>query len=559
MTHTDTTLKSHGFWKPDQHLPRTGEKALSEALRHLSQPFYVVDINGQIGVAQDGMASLGTHAPPASNCYRLLGWSPCFALTSLGDPGFKSDHGLNFAYICGAMANGITSTAMVEAAGRAGMIGFFGAGGLPIEQIESAIDTLQKNLGSLPFGFNLIHSPNDMEQEQKTVDLYLAKGIRLVSASAYLDLTMPLVQYRIHGIHRNNQGKIVCPNRIVAKVSREEVARKFFSPPAEKMLQRLKEQGKVTDAQAEMARQIPMAQDLTAEADSGGHTDNRPALCLFPTMKVLRDEMARQHDYGIPLRVGLAGGIATPESAAAAFAMGAAYILTGSVNQSCVEADTSPLVKKMLAEARQADVIMAPAADMFEMGVKVQVLKRGTMFSMRGSRLYDIYRTHDRFEDVPEEQRKLVEESFLKSTFEKAWENTRAYFSRRDPVQVERAQKDPKHKMALVFRSYLGQASLWAKSGVLDRAIDYQIWCGPAMGAFNEWVKGSVLESPQNRKTVTVALNLLYGAAVISRLNGIKNQGIDLSVAPGMVAPITDAQLMSLCHRDFNGVGGKVC
>ncbi len=465
MTHTPETLTPHGFWKPNHHLPRTGEKAFGDALRNLSQPFYVVEVDSQTGVAQGGMAFLGSHAQPASNAYRLLGWSPCLALTSLGDPGFKSDHGLNFAYICGAMANGITSTAMVEAAGRAGMIGFFGAGGLPIEQIESAIDTLQQNLGRIPFGFNLIHSPNDMDLEQKTVDLYLAKGIRLVSASAYLDLTTPLVQYRVHGIHRNNQGKIVCPNRIVAKVSREEVARKFFSPPAEKMLQRLREQGKLTDAQVEMARRIPMAQDLTAEADSGGHTDNRPALCLFPTMKALRDEMARQHDYGMSLRVGLAGGIATPESAAAAFAMGAAYILTGSINQSCVEADTSPLVKKMLAEARQADVIMAPAADMFEMGVKVQVLKRGTMFSMRGSKLYDMYRTYDRFEDVPEGQRKVVEESFLRSTFDKAWENTRAYFSRRDPVQVERALKDPKHKMALVFRSYLGQASLWAKSG----------------------------------------------------------------------------------------------
>lgn len=558
MAHPDTTLKPHGFWTTDHDLPRTGEKALSEALCNLSQPFYVVDVNGQIGVVQDGMATIGTHAQPASDCYRLLGWSPSLALASLGDPGFKSDHGLNLAYICGAMANGITSTAMVEAAGRAGMVGFFGAGGLSIDQIESAIDTLQKDLGNIPFGFNLIHSPSDMALEQKTVDLYLDKGIRLVSASAYLDLTMPLVQYRIHGIHRNNQGKIVCPNRIIAKVSREEVARKFFSPPAQKILQRLKEQGKITNEQAEMASHIPMAQDLTAEADSGGHTDNRPALCLFPTLKALRDEMARQHDYRLPLRVGLAGGIATPESAAAAFSMGAAYILTGSINQSCVEADTSPVVKKMLSEARQADVIMAPAADMFEMGVKVQVLKRGTMFSMRGSKLYDIYRAYDRFDDVPEDQRKLVEKSFLKRTFEEEWENTQAYFSRRDPVQVDRAQRDPKHKMALVFRSYLGQASLWAKSGTPDRTIDYQIWCGPAMGAFNEWVKGSVLEPPQNRKTVTVALNLLYGAAVISRLNGLRSQGIDPPVAPGMLSPVTDAQLASLCQQDFNGIDGKV-
>ncbi|MBC2744490.1 MAG: PfaD family polyunsaturated fatty acid/polyketide biosynthesis protein [Desulfosarcina sp.] len=542
-------MKTHGCWKPDHHLPRTGDKAFSEALRNLSRPIYVLDVNGHIGVAQDGIATLGPLQQPVSDSYRLLGWMPRLSLESLGDQAFKSDHGLKFAYICGAMANGITSTAMVEAAAKVGMISFFGAGGLSIDQIETAIGALQQSLGETPYGFNLIHSPNDMVLEQRTVDLYLTKGVSLVSASAYLDLTTPLVQYRVHGIHRNNQGKIVCHNRIIAKVSREEVARKFFSPPAEKHLQRLVEQGKITAEQATLARRIPMAQDLTAEADSGGHTDNRPALCLFPTMKALRDEMAAQHDYGIPLRVGLAGGIATPESAAAAFAMGAAYILTGSVNQSCVEADTSGLVKKMLAEARQADIIMAPAADMFEMGVKVQVLKRGTMFSMRGSKLYDIYRTYDRFEDVPENQRKLVEGSFLKCSFEQEWENTRSFFKQRDPAQVDRAEKDPKHKMALVFRAYLGKASLWAKRGVPDRAIDYQIWCGPAMGAFNEWVKGSFLEPPENRKTVTIAMNLLYGAAVISRLNGLKNQGIDLPFATGNVSPITDAKIQSLSHH----------
>lgn len=77
------------------------------------------------------------------------------------------------------------------------------------------------------------------------------------------------------------------------------------------------------------------------------------------------------------------------------------------------------------------------------------------------------------------------------------------------------------------------------------------------MGAFNEWVKGSFLEPPQNRKTVTVALNLLYGAAVISRLNDLKNQGVDLSVAPGMVSPITDAQIASLSRHDLNGGDGR--
>ncbi len=543
MTLTETMPANRGYWQPDNQLPRTGDAAMGEALHHLYRPMMVVDVDGQIGVAHNGVAVWGTPGQPISNGYPLLAWSPALPLESLGNPGFKADHGLRYAYVCGAMANGITSTEMVAAAGKAGMIGFFGAGGLSIEQIESAISRLKRAEGDFPYGFNLIHSPSDMHLEQKTVDLYLAKGIRLVSASAYLDLTTPLVQYRIHGIHRRSNGDIICPNRIIAKVSREEIARKFFSPPPEKHIAKLLAQGHISKAQAELARQVPMAQDLTAEADSGGHTDNRPALCLFPTMKALRDEMATKYQYHLPLRVGLAGGIATPESAAAAFSMGAAYILTGSINQACIEADTSVLVKEMLASARQADVIMAPAADMFEMGVKVQVLKRGTMFSMRGTKLYDIYRSFDRFEDAPVKQRKLVEDALLKRSFEEEWEHTRSFFLQRDPSQVERAEKNPKHKMALVFRSYLGRASLWAKTGDPERAIDYQIWCGPAMGAFNEWVKGSFLESPGKRHIVTVARNLLYGAAVTMRLNHLSAQGIHLSTQLNTIAPVSEAQI----------------
>ena len=112
--------------------------------------------------------------------------------------------------------------------------------------------------------------------------------------------------------------------------------------------------------------------------------------------------------------------------------------------------------------------------------------------------------------------------------------------------------------MALTFRWYLGQSSRWANAGIEERRADFQIWCGPAMGAFNEWVKGSVLEPPQNRKIVTVALNLLYGAAVISRLNALRSQGIDPPVGPGMLSPISDAQLWSLCRCDVKGVDDEV-
>src|SRR5262249_13363713 len=74
-------------------------------------------------------------------------------------------------------------------------------------------------------------------------------------------------------------------------------------------------------------------------------------------------------------------------------------------------------------------------------------------------------------------------------------------------------------KMALIFRWYLGMASRWAINGVPDRGADYQIWCGPAMGAFNEWVRGTYLAAPENRRVAEVAIHLLRGAAFATRVH----------------------------------------
>jgi len=305
----------------------------------------------------------------------------------------------------------------------------------------------------------------------------------------------------------------------------------------------------ITREEATLARSIPVANDMTAEADSGGHTDNRPALSLLPTITALRDELAEKYKYKRPLCVGLGGGIATPSAAAAAFSMGAAYILTGSINQACVEAGTSEAVRQMLAEARQADVTMAPAADMFEMGVKVQVLKRGTMFPFRAAKLYDFYCRYDRLENIPEIRRKMLEKDFFQCSLKNEWKNTKKFFIENDPNQIIRAEKDPKHKMALIFRSYLGRSSNWAITGDLSRKIDYQIWCGPAIGAFNEWVKGSFLENYENRRTVRVAMNLLWGAAVITRANWLRSQKIALPNNIGKISPMRLAEILELLER----------
>ena len=174
-----------------------------------------------------GTAILGAGVTEGE-AFPIVGYSPVSLPEHLGDPGFLLDHGLRYPYIAGAMANGIGSAEIVEAMGRAGMLGFFGAAGLPLEAVEAAIDRLSHSLEGRPYGFNLIHSPNEPGLESAVVELYIQRGVHLASASAYLDLTLPVVRYRVHGIHEDSQGRIVTPNRLIAKVSRVEVATKFF-------------------------------------------------------------------------------------------------------------------------------------------------------------------------------------------------------------------------------------------------------------------------------------------------------------------------------------------
>ena len=539
-----------GWWTKGNTEPKVGSHAIKDSIIKVTNPVFLIGIDGRIAVSQDGTITIGNKLESNNNCQPLYAYAPPLHPQNIGDPYFKKAHNLRYAYIAGAMANGITSVEMVEKTGRAGMMGFFGAAGLSLDEIESAIDRLQKNINNYSFGFNLINSPNNPDLESATVNMYLKRGVRLISASAYLELTLPLVYFRVKGIHRNADGNIVCPNKIIAKVSRIEVAEKFFSPPPDKLLYQLVDRKMITQEEATLARSIPIADDMTAEADSGGHTDNRPAISLLPTIIALRNELAEKYKYKRPLCVGLGGGIATPASAAAAFSMGAAYILTGSINQACVEAGTSEAVRQMLAEAGQADVTMAPAADMFEMGVKVQVLKRGTMFPLRAAKLYELYCKYDSLENIPEIQRKILEKDFFHWSLKDEWENTKNFFAKNDSNQIIRAEKDPKHKMALVFRSYLGRSSNWAITGDLSRKIDYQIWCGPAIGAFNEWVKGSFLENYENRGTVTVAMNLLFGAAVATRVNWLRSQKIALSNSVGQISPMELSEILELLKHN---------
>jgi trans-AT polyketide synthase, acyltransferase and oxidoreductase domains len=247
-----TTATLSGRTEPSPQSFAIAPADLPAALRQIRQPLFLVDAAQEIRVMT--AAALAGQDVPISAC---VGMIPALPLEYLGNRAFCRDHQLAYAYVGGSMAKGISSIAMVRALGEAGMLGFFGAAGQPLDEVERAIATLEQVTPAIPYGINLIHSPSEPELEKALVDLYLRRGVRLIEASAFLGLTLPLVRFRTHGIHRNAQGDIVTPNRIIAKVSREEVAARFFAPPPDKFLRQLVESGALTEDQAHLAAAIP--------------------------------------------------------------------------------------------------------------------------------------------------------------------------------------------------------------------------------------------------------------------------------------------------------------
>ncbi|NOJ10455.1 eicosapentaenoate synthase subunit PfaD [Vibrio splendidus] len=529
---TQTTINNEKLspwpWQIEGSTTHFDNAAMSTILKDLSLACYVVNHPEKgLGVSQQAEITSGDSAS-AANSQPVSAFAPALGTQSLGDEDFRRCHGVKYAYYAGAMANGISSEELVIALGQAGILCSFGAAGLIPSRVEQAINRIQAALPNGPYAFNLIHSPSEPALERGSVELFLKHQVKTVEASAFLGLTPQIVHYRAAGLSRDTQGEIQIGNKVIAKVSRTEVASKFMQPAPVKMLQALVDEGRITAEQMELAQLVPMADDITAEADSGGHTDNRPLVTLLPTILALKEQIQAQYQFKTPLRVGCGGGVGTPDAALATFNMGAAYIVTGSINQACIEAGASEHTRKLLSTTEMADVTMAPAADMFEMGVKLQVVKRGTLFPMRANKLYELYTRYDSIEAIPAEERLKLEKQVFRATLDDIWAGTVTHFNERDPKQIERAEGNPKRKMALIFRWYLGLSSRWSNTGEQGREMDYQVWAGPALGAFNAWAKDSYLDDYQQRNAVDLAKHLMHGAAYLARVNLLTSQGIKL-------------------------------
>jgi trans-AT polyketide synthase/acyltransferase/oxidoreductase domain-containing protein len=323
------------------------------------------------------------------------------------------------------------------------------------------------------------------------------------------------VRFRFAGAHRDRQGRPRAVNQVVAKVSRPEVAAAFLRPPPPGLLDGLLASGQLTPAEVEVAARLPVSDDVCVEADSGGHTDGGVALTLLPSMLRLRDEVCAGLDYPRRPRVGASGGLGTPEAIAAVFVLGADFVVTGSINQCTPQAGTSTTVKDLLARLDAPDTAYAPAGDMFEIGARVQVVRKGTLFAARANKLHQLYRQHRALDEIDVTTRRSLERDYFGRGLDEVWAQTRDYLAARHPDELAGAERDPRRRMAQVFKWYFRHSTEVAMCGDPTEQVNYQVHCGPAMGAFNRWVKGTDLEDWRDRHVEVIAERLMRAAAAL--------------------------------------------
>ncbi|MCU8594395.1 acyltransferase domain-containing protein [Streptomyces sp. A13(2022)] len=399
----------------------------------------------------------------------------------LGSALFRERYRTELAWVVSGTGDGAVGEEVCRTAREAGLAAF-------TDPARGAPDRASLD-GAGRHGWGIGLRPGTDADDQVTA--LLAHEVRHVEAGHPHGPDAALVRFRFTGAHRGPGGAPVAVRHVLARVTGLGQATAFLRPPAPALLAELVRTGGLSAREADVARELPVASDLAVQAPGGWHDDGADAYHLLPSVAAL----AARAPGPEPVHVGLCGVVGTPEQAATAFALGAAFLVATSLSACAPAARLAVSFKDTLSRAGDDDVIWAPTERHAALGVPGRVLRRGTLYPARAGLLHRLLRAHRYFADVPAPRRRHIEEHLLGT---------------REPVA---GRADGRLRTDDVFRWYARETARRTPAGDPVRPLDHQVPCDPDLTHFNHAAAGTVLAAWPTRTPAAVAAHLLTNAA----------------------------------------------
>ncbi len=258
---------------------------------------------------------------------------------------------------------------VVAAVTKAGGMGVLGAVAHTPEQLEIDLAWIENEVGSRPFGIDLIVPAKYAGSDEGG---YTLDDIRkLIPAEHVAFVDDILRRYDVPALADDGgrgsvlrgtaQGDAAVPfsaNQAdplleIALAHRPSLVVNALGPPPAHMIERAKQEGRLIGALAGKAqhaeRHVNVGVDviIAQGSEAGGHTGEIGSMVLIPEIV----------DAVAPVPVLGAGGIGRGRQMAAAMALGAQGVWCGSVWLTTEEAETHPTVKRKFLEATSSDTV----------------------------------------------------------------------------------------------------------------------------------------------------------------------------------------------------------
>lgn len=258
------------------------------------------------------------------------------------------------------------SPAVVAAVSKAGGFGVLGAAAMEVEQLEQALQMLTRECAGKSFGIDLIIPENYVGRAEGGFSLaelqkYIPQGHRDFLDALLEQYHVPkqpapaTLASRAGSGMSEQRGKQVVDIALAYPV--KLIVNALGVPPAS-IIERAHQQGvrvgALVGSVKHAIRQKAAGVDLIIAQgfEAGGHTGEIASMVLTPQVV----------DAVAPAPVITAGGIASGRQMAAALALGAQGVWTGSVWLTTEEAETHPVVKEKFLQATSSDTLRSRAS-----------------------------------------------------------------------------------------------------------------------------------------------------------------------------------------------------